>query len=329
MNKYLKSVLLVGLGLMLSTTQAQARSSSRLGMHLLNIEELSLTSQIFDELYPQDQWKYVTIPFTYDDLEKQAQWRHFFQQAQQARIKPIIRLATRFEDGSWLRPERKMIVEQLNFLGKLSWPDQEKLVIVYNEVNHAAEWGGRVDPASYNDTLRFASSWAKAIDSDFKILPAGLDLAAPSGSQSLEAFAYLSQMYQLDSEIFSYLDYWNSHSYPNPGFSSSPTRTAKNSLRGFQHELAFLKNKTDRDFQVLITETGWKVDTSLTPWLESYYTYALQHVWSDPRVVAVTPFLLKGAPGPFSQFSFVSEDDEPTPQYTALKEALEKLEIDS
>lgn len=329
MKKYLISCLLATILFSFSPSLVKAQAPAGLGIHLLNIDELSLTTQIFKELFPQEQWKYVTVPFTYDDLEKKAQWRHFFEQARQARIKPIIRLATRFEDNSWERPERKKIVEQLEFLGQLNWPDQEKLVIVYNEVNHAAEWGGQVDPTSYNDTLRFASSWAKAIDSDFKILPAGLDLAAPSGSQSLEAFAYLSQMHRLDPEIFSYLDYWNSHSYPNPGFSSSPTRTAKNSLRGFQHELAFLKNKTGRDFEVIITETGWKVDASLTPWLESYYTYALQHIWSDPRVIAVTPFLLKGAPGPFSQFSFVTENNEPTPQYMALKEALEKLEIGS
>ncbi len=330
MKKYLISFLLA-LGVLFSWPQAaRAQFSVGLGIHLLNVEELSLTKRFFKEVYPDNEWQYVTVPFTYDDLEKKNQWRQFFKEAKQAKIKPIVRLATRFENEVWLRPERRKIVEQLDFLNQLDWPDdEEKIIIIYNEVNHAAEWGGQVDPASYNDVLRFASNWAKATDLNYKVLPAGLDLAAPSGSQSLEAFAYLKQMCQLDPEIFSYLDYWNSHSYPNPGFSSSPIRTAKNSLRGFQHELAFLKDKTGREYQVFITETGWKADASLTPWLESYYTYALQHVWSDSRVVAVTPFLLKGAPGPFSQFSFVSEHDEPTAQYMALKKALEKLEIDS
>lgn len=321
-------LLMIGLFLGFNVSQVQAEENQILGMHLMNIDEVSLTASLFSDFYSSDAWKYVTVPLTAGDLQKKTQWQLFFKQAKEAKIKPIIRLATSFENGVWVRPDRKLIVEQLEFLGDLNWPTSEKIVIVYNEVNHAAEWGGQVDPASYNDVLRFTSNWAKAIDHNFKILPAGLDLAAPSGSESLEAFAYLNQMHRFDSEIFSYLDYWNSHSYPNPGFNSSPTRTSKNSLRGFEHELAFIKNKTGRDFKVMITETGWRANGNILPWLESYYTYALQHIWSDPRVVAVTPFILKGEPGPFSEFGFISKDNKPTPHYTALKEALQNYLLD-
>ena len=60
-------------------------------------------------------------------------------------------------------------------------------------------------------------------------------------------------------------------------------------------------------------------------WLTQYYLYALQHVWSHPQVKGVTPFLLKGDPGPFSQFGFIDQNNQPTAQYNAVKEAFKRL----
>ena len=56
-----------------------------------------------------------------------------------------------------------------------------------------------------------------------------------------------------------------------------PTITGKNSLRGFEYELAFLKKYTDREFPVYITETGW-VDSKTQRWLPQYYQYAVDHI---------------------------------------------------
>jgi hypothetical protein len=49
------------------------------------------------------------------------------------------------------------------------------------------------------------------------------------------------------------------------------------------------------------------------------------HVWSDPRVVAVTPFVLRGDPGPFAEFGFLDKNNQPTRQYRALQQALNRV----
>lgn len=308
---------------------AFAQEGDVLGIHILNIHELVDVQRMFEPVRLQEseqKWRYVTVPLTLADLEKSSEWQQFFYSAREQRIIPIVRLTTRFENGAWQVPNRKEVVALIDFLQKLEWPTDQKHIIVFNEVNHAKEWSGRLDPAEYAEVFRFASSWAHATDSRFVVLPAAMDLAAPNGSVTREAFTYLEQMHVADPEIFSYVDVWNSHSYPNPGFSSSPERTTQDSLRGFQHELSWLKEKTGRDFQVIITETGWVSNRSTFRWLESYYTYALQHVWSDPRVIAVTPFVLKGDPGPFSGFGFIDRNGNGTLQLEALQRALVKVE---
>ena len=118
------------------------------------------------------------------------------------------------------------------------------------------------------------------------------------------------------------LDAWNSHSYPNPDFSSSPLRFGINSLSGFKQELAWLDRVVPTKLPVYITETGWKYSPATSRYLSSYYQYALEKVWSDPRLVAVTPFVLKGQPGSFADFSFLSAIDTPTLIFNGLRSAI-------
>jgi len=301
--------------------------SVKLGIHLMKVEELSLVKPLLKEprghsaIFKQD-WHYVTVPFTLSDLGQSDRWQKFFNQAKKQRIIPILRLTTRFKQGHWQVPSRKNIVDQINFLSHLNWPTTEKYIIAYNEPNHAAEWGGKVDPQAYAITLAFVADWAHTENNGFVVLPAGLDQAAPNGKKTMEAFNFLNRMWTSDAEVFQKIDVWNAHAYPNPGFIASPYSTSKMSLRSFIYELNWLKQKTGRDFQVAITETGWR-DTPLTHWkLTAYYSYALKNIWSDPRVIAVTPFTLKGSPGPFSQFSFLNASGKPTGQYHALQAAI-------
>lgn len=296
---------------------------SVLGVHILHPGELEQAKQLIVTTDPAS-WHYVTIPLTLADVGQTEKWQTFFDEAKQDQIIPIVRLTTRFENEAWQVPSREEVIRLLEFLNQLQWPTAERYVIVFNEVNHAKEWGGKLDPAGYAAVLRFTSQYARALSTEFQILPAAMDLAAPNGKTTMEAFTYLRAMRSADPDVLNLVDYWNSHSYPNPAFSSSPERTTQNSLRGFTHELSFLKQETNRDFQVFITETGWVESNATRRWLESYYTYALQHVWSDPRIIAVTPFLLRGDPGPFAGFSFFDKDNQPTDQFTALRKALEK-----
>ncbi len=308
------------------TGQSFAFEQSKLGVHILSLDEATKAKQVVTIGAQDDTWNYVTIPFTLDDLHKKKDWQKFFDTCAQLKLIPLVRLTTRFskEQNAWEVPNKRDIVNQISFLSALRWPTDERHIIVFNEVNHAKEWGGTLNPQEYTKVLRFVADWAHTEQKNYVVLPAGFDLAAPNAKNTKEAFAYLSQMLEADPDIFEVVDVWNSHSYPNPGFSSSPTRFGKNSLRGYQYELAYLKQKTGKEFKVMITETGWEDNKSIAKWLSSYYAYAFQHIWSDERVLAVTPFVLKGSPGPFEGFSLLDVNDQPTNQLYALQSGLEK-----
>lgn len=304
--------------------QTQAANSQVLGMHILHPGEIEDVRRV----YIDEVWRYVTIPVTLDDLGKRSEWQKFFDQAVALRLIPIVRLNTRYDTilDAWVIPSRKDIIDLARFLSSLNWHQDEKLVIVFNEVNHAKEWGGKIDPLLYTSILRFTSDWLRSEGHNYKILPAAMDLAAPNGVDTREAFTYLGSMLQFDPEIFSQIDYWNSHSYPNPDFAASPKRTGQNSLRGFLYELTWLKNKTGRELEVFITETGWASSYLTNYYLSEYYLYALNYIWSDSRVKAVTPFIMRGSPGPFASFSFFDAAGNPTIQLFALQKALKTFD---
>ena len=324
----LATVLLVGSLFFALPRPVEARENSLHGIHLMNTGELEKAAELLNPR-PNEDWNYVTVPLTLDDLKKVDEWQAFLTQAKEKRLIPIVRLMTRFDNGAWQVPTKKNIVDLITFLSKLDWPTDQRYIIVFNEVNHAKEWSGKIDPQQYADSLRFAADWAHSEGKNYKVLPAAMDLAASNGGATKEAFQYLDEMLAYDPQIFEKVDYWNSHSYPNPAFSSAPTKTGKNSMRGFTHELAYLKQKTGRDFQTFVTETGWEDNYSTRKWLGSYYQYTADHIWSDERVIAVTPFVLQGDPGPFSGFSFIDKNGRPTTQYRAyqdvIKRSLEKV----
>jgi hypothetical protein len=329
MKKYLLKLATICAVLLLSiivfVSPLYAFETSKLGVHILRTEEVFGASELLQS--EADEWHYVTIPLTWEDTENFERWQTFFDLCKKEKIIPIVRLTTQFDPktGAWKVPNRRHIVDQISFLSHLQWPSEKRYIIVFNEVNHAKEWGGKIDPEGYSKILRFTADWAHTEEKKYIVLPAGLDLAAPNGYQTRDSFLYLSQMVEFDKDIFEVVDVWNSHSYPNPGFSSSPTRFARNSLRGYQFELNYLKSLTGRDFKVMITETGWDSNPWLSKWLSSYYAYAMQHIWSDEKVIAVTPFVLQGSPGPFSGFSFLDEKGQPTQQYFAFQSAVEKV----
>ena len=312
-------------GFTFNKVQAQSLNSQVLGMHILHPDEINQ----FRQIYKDEEWRFATIPVTLNDLDKRQEWQRFFDQAYQLKIIPIVRLSTRFDTelNAWQIPSRKDIVNLAHFLSSLDWHQNEKFVIVFNEVNHAAEWGGKIDPLLYGGILKFTSNWFRSEGRNYKILPAAMDLAANNSKETREAFSYLKSLYDFDHEIFDKIDYWNSHSYPNPEFSASPLKTGQNSLRGFTYELNWLKNKTGKDFEVFITETGWASSYLTNYYLDDYYLYALKYIWSDPRVKAVTPFLMKGSPGPFASFSFFDAGNNPTIQLFSLQKAIKSFDV--
>lgn len=295
-----------------------------LGVHILHPAEMEEAATLIKNEYNQDDWSYVTMTLSLEDLAKKDEWQKAFDQAKNYKIKPIVRLVTRFdsEKNAWAVPTRAEIVSYFSFLNSLTWPTENKLLIAFNEVNHASEWGGSLNPGQYAGILSFVADWAHTENNHYLILPAAMDLAANNSGNTREAFAYLNQMLEGEPDVFSKIDFWNSHSYPNPAFSSAPQKTGQNSLSGFAYELDWLKEKTGRELKVFITETGWEENSKTKNKLYNYYSYAAEKIWTDERIVAVTPFVLKGDPGPFSKFTLIKGDNQTTIQYTAVQNAI-------
>lgn len=304
----------------------QVGAQQVLGVHILNIDELSDAEKLLTSSNDED-WKYVTIPFTLADIGKRDEWQVFFTSCKAAKIKPILRLATTQSDNGWKKPSYSDVIQLASALRVLDWPTDERIIIVFNEPNHIGECDGDVAPDEYADILEFSSRWFHTEQKSYIVLPAALDLAAPNSSSTMEAFAFWRHALAVNPDLFSFIDAWNSHSYPNPAFSSSPTLWTQNSIRGYRHELDFVKNNSQRDLKVYITETGWAQNWSTSWRLSDYYRYAAKYVWSDSRVVAVTPFLLKGSPGPFSNFSFLDENGNKTKNYEAYRQAIENVKL--
>lgn len=318
--------LLVGVAVLAPVSAATAK----IGIHVLHPGDMREAVELLEaqNVEDTDPWYYITVPYSLKDAANPHEWQHFFDQAKELRVIPIVRLVTEPQGEVWKVPTRADIVTQLDALAKLDWPTSKKRIVIYNEVNHAKEWGGRIDPANYARTLRFASQWAKSVDDQFVVLPAAMDLAASNTNSTADAFAYWNAVFTEDPEIMSYVDAWNSHSYPNPAFSAPPTARGQNSLRGYEHELSYLENKGVEDLPVYITETGWEENWLTARRLTAWYRYAVEEIWlPDERIVAVTPFVFRGAPGPFDKFSFLDAEGKPTLQHEAFEQVLGAMTV--
>ena len=201
----------------------------------------------------------------------------------------------------------------------MAWPTQNRYVIIFNEPNHATEWEGYLNPASYARILKYTSQIFKNRSEDFFILPAGLDAAAPNGYGCLDLYTFISQMASAEPDVFDYIDGWNTHAYPNPGFSGNPYGQTPQSISGYRHELAYLKNFTAKDLPVFITETGWSSQRLSEESIAGYYQAAFNNVWNEEKIVAVTPFLFSAGDGPFTVFSFLRQNGEAKAAYQAVR----------
>lgn len=303
------------LGFLIFSTRAQANQPA-IGIHLLDVQELKQATDLVAGT-PENPGA-VTVVLRSDDRNL-TKWQKFFDLAKEHNITPIIRLATEPDKSGWRRPVKKDIVDHAKFLSFINWHADQLVIAAFNEPNHAGEWGGEVDPQSYAQMLNFTLDWFHTEHKQFIVLPAGLDAAAPNGNATMDSFTFLDQVIAAEPQIPDKIDAWNTHSYPNPGFVASPRKSDKASIKGFEHELAYIKQYTDRNLDVYITETGWKRTPNNSSHLSEYYSYAIKNTWNDERVKAVTPFVFAAHSGPFQAFSFTNQDGSPTPQYQAWK----------
>lgn len=290
------------------TSPVLANSNNKVGIHLLQPSEINLAANLVNS--HGGDWGYVTIPIQPTDRNR-PKWIHFMVQAKQLHLIPILRITTIPQGGTWTQAQATDLVDFANFLNQLPWPTKSRYIVIFNEVNRAQEWGGRVDPQTYAKILRNAYIIFKQRSSDFFILPAGLDNALPDSNSSMSSKTYLRAMVKFDPQIWSYIDGWTSHAYPNPNFAASPYKTGWQSITSYRQELAFIK----KSLPVFITETGWDQTKIKNPYF--YYKKAWQIWLKDKRVQAVTPFVLQGSGGVFAGFSFLDSNGQPTPAWKA------------
>jgi len=290
--------------------------NNKVGVHILDPNEVDKVSDLVNS--NGGDWGYVTVPLRADDRDR-IKWQKFFKVCQEKHIIPIIRLATTMKPYGWEKPTLYDSVDFANFLNDLDWPAKNRYIVVYNEPNHASEWGGVVDPIDYGRILQGTIEIFKNRSENFFILPAGLDAAAPNNKNHQSLYTFISQLNYNYPQALQNIDGWTSHSYPNPGFSGSPTENHSQSINSFVHETTFIKNLTGKDLPVFITETGWQNKALSDQTVAAFYTDAFENAWSDDKVVAVTPFVLFAGDGPFKPFSLLNGSSEEKPQYKAIK----------
>jgi len=310
-----------------SVTQAindpRGHDNNRYGIHIINPSDLDDAAALVNS--SGGQWGYVTLVIREDQRDTNM-WNEVFSRMSDLQLIPIVRIASVPENGVWRKLDMSEIGSWVTFLDSLNWPIVNRYVVVGNEPNHAKEWGGSVNPGEYADYLLSFSKAAKEKSSDFFILNAGFDASAPNGRAYMSEDRFIRLMIDQYPDIFSHIDGWSSHSYPNPAFSGSSTDSGRGTVRTYLWEIDLLESFGIRhDLPVFITETGWAHDMEgeilgISSYGRDRFSFrstdevsdelrrAFEEVWDDESVVAVTPFVLDHAEYPFENFSWRRRD---------------------
>lgn len=284
--------------------------NNKYGIHIVDPNDLTDIPSLVNS--SKGDWGYVTlvIPDTDRNIGK---WQGIFDQMRRLHLIPLVRLATHPEGALWTKPSKEDTLPWVEFLSKLNWPIKNRYIILFNEPNHAKEWGNTLNPEEYASVAVSFAQALKASSEDYFILQAGLDGSASSNNDSLDESVFLQRMYSSKPELFTLLDGWTSHSYPNPGFSGSPYASGKGTIRGYEWELQFLRQLgVQKTLPIFITETGWehsegknlntRLNSSKT--VGDYMKISADTLWKDPMIVAIAPFVFNYQDVPFDHFSW-------------------------
>jgi hypothetical protein len=263
--------------------------NNKYGIHIFSEKDLQNAANLVNS--GGGDWGYVTVVITEGERDHD-RWQKVFDQMRRLHLVPIVRLATKAEGSTWNAPQEAEINNWVSFLNSLNWVIQNRYVVINNEPNHAAEWGGRVDPAGYATYLKQISQKLRDSSSDFFILPAGLDPSSSNTTSTMTENKFLAQMKNAEPDIFNYIDGWTSHAYPNA------------SIDIYYHELATI----ERNLPVFITETGWPNNKYSESQISTNLINAFINTWNSPKIVAVTPFILDYTAPPFDVYSWKRED---------------------
>jgi hypothetical protein len=269
------------------------------------------------------EWGYITFVIQENDRDLN-KWQGIFEKLREKQLIPVIRLATQPEGGNWKRPKETEAESWAHFLNKLNWVTQHRYIILFNEPNHATEWGGTVDPVHFAKVNEAFAVKLKEASPDFFIMMGGLDASAPSSMPTYEdEEIFLRKVIEEIgvSDFNRLFDGLSSHSYPNPGFVGSPYDRGRKSIRGYDWELQILDSLGIKELPVFITETGWNGTALSREDVARNFQIAYETVWlPDERVKAVTPFILNYQAEPFLQFSWVKPENTGVfPEFETVK----------
>ncbi|MEK7521425.1 MAG: hypothetical protein AAB599_01315 [Patescibacteria group bacterium] len=289
--------------------------NNRFGIHILNGTSLDEVANLVNT---NGDWGYVTLVIQ-DDQRDTKKWQEVFDKLRETHLIPIVRIATHPEGENWVKPAIGEAPAWASFLDSLNWVVKNRYVVLFNEPNHAKEWGGQIAPTEYADVLYNYSQKLKKQNEDFFVLNAGFDSSAPNGIETRDQVSYIRSMLSHNPQVFEYIDGWTSHSYPNPDFSSPPEKHGRGGIKNYEWELSTLKSfGIQKDLPVFITETGWSGKNLSEEKVAQNFQKSFIEIWNDPKVAAVTPFVLDYQAEPFSSFSWKKPDGWKT-QYQVIQ----------
>src|SRR6266403_1297570 len=114
-----------------------AHPNNKIGIHILFTTEIPQAAKLINS--NGGDWGYVTIPIQSTDRDRK-KWQSFMNTCKKYHVIPLIRLATEgdFTDTAvWRKPQMNDIIDFATFLNSLSWPTQNRYIIIFNEVNRA------------------------------------------------------------------------------------------------------------------------------------------------------------------------------------------------
>jgi hypothetical protein len=212
--------------------------NNRVGVHILDTGEIETAARLVNS--NGGDWGYITIPLRSNDRDRE-KWIKFFERCRQLHIIPIIRIATYPDGPVWVKPDVYDLVDFANFLSEMPWPTKNRYVVLFNEPNHANEWGGEVNPFEYATLLLDAQRIFKERNSDFFLITGGLDMSVPNSPTSMEALRFYQIMTQLQPDWHDHIDGLSVHAYPNPAFSASVYSPTRYGITSFRYELQYLQ----------------------------------------------------------------------------------------
>lgn len=323
------SILTIHTSLALAIVDPLTTANNKFGIHILNRQDIEPARQLVNS--NGGDWGYVTLVIREDDRDVQ-RWQEFFDELREARLIPIVRIATQNRGKHWVKPRHEDIDPWVRFLDSLNWVTKNRYVVIFNEPNHTQEWGGEINPNEYAQIYRSFYKQLKEANPNFFVLPAGLDTAPVNTSTTMHPQEFLEKIYEEDERLFELYDGWVSHSYPNPNFTSSVYNTGRTSVQNYIWEMDIVREfGYDTSKPIFITEAGWatrqgtRVNSnflSLEQAARNTVT-AFEQIWTDERIVAITPFILDYDQPPFDQFAWL---DPVTKQPNAVYLAIQDLD---